>query len=241
MTAAQNRLGEPGSGSASTTKAFDGLSKGSNSTVASREWERHSQRKRSLNTSTDPYMVCKIDELKGQLMLTSQISASEVSLDAAELERQLGRIFQTAKAWKTLLLLDEADVFLQARSQLTLERNRLVAIFLRKMEFFDGVFFLITNLINDFDGAILNRIHLRMKYEDLDKKARQIVIAQSLEKGYTQTMAQGDSKNHDGAESHICIDLLIPRPSVEYFIDLVHQDRASFLLGHNLISFHGGW
>jgi hypothetical protein len=73
-------------------------------------------------------------------------------------------------------------VFLQARSQFTLERNRLVAIFLRKMEFFDGVFFLTTNLVNDFDAAILNRIHLRMKYEDLDKCARSAIIGQSLEK-----------------------------------------------------------
>jgi hypothetical protein len=55
-------------------------------------------------------------------------------------ERQLSRIFRTAKAWNALLSLDEADVFLQERSQLTLERNRLVPIFLRKLEFFDGVF-----------------------------------------------------------------------------------------------------
>jgi hypothetical protein len=55
-----------------------------------------------------------------------------------------------------------------------------VAIFLRKIEFFDRVFFLTTNLINDFDAAILNRIHLKMKYEDLDQSARKIIIAQFL-------------------------------------------------------------
>ena len=43
-----------------------------------------------------------------------------------------------------------------------------MVVFLRKMEFFKGVLFLITNLLNDFDAAILNRIHLKLKYNDLD-------------------------------------------------------------------------
>jgi hypothetical protein len=89
----------------------------------------------------------------------------------AELERQLNRIFQTTSPWNALPLLDEADVFLQSRNELTLERNRLVVIFL-KLEYFDGILFLTTSLVNDFDAAILNRIHLKMKYEDLDKSGK---------------------------------------------------------------------
>ena len=104
----------------------------------------------------------------------------EGSIDAAELEEQLDRIFQTAKAWDALLLLDEADVFLQERSRLSLDRNRLVAVFLRKVEFFEGVSFLTTNLLNDFDAAILNRIHLKLKYDDLDGSARKALITQFL-------------------------------------------------------------
>ena len=104
----------------------------------------------------------------------------EGSIDAAELEEQLDRIFQTAKAWDALLLLDEADVFLQERSRLSLDRNRLVAVFLRKVEFFEGVSFLTTNLLNDFDAAILNRIHLKLKYDDLDESARKALITQFL-------------------------------------------------------------
>ena len=73
-------------------------------------------------------------------------------------------------------MLDEADVFLQERSRLNLDRNRLVAVFLRKVEFFKGVLFLTTNMLNDFDAAILNRIHLKLKYNDLDKSSRKVVI-----------------------------------------------------------------
>jgi hypothetical protein len=109
-----------------------------------------------------------------------QISTGELSSDAAELERQLNHIFQTANAWNALLLLDEADVFLQRRAELTLERNRLVAVFLRKLEYYDGVLFLTTNLLHQFDDAILNRIHLTMKYEKLEKAARETIITHFL-------------------------------------------------------------
>jgi hypothetical protein len=71
-------------------------------------------------------------------------------------------------------------VFLQERSRLSLNRNRLVAVFLRKVEFFEGVLFLTTNLLNNFDAAILNRIHLKLKYDDLDKSARKAMITQFL-------------------------------------------------------------
>ena len=53
------------------------------------------------------------------------------------------------------LLLDEADVFLQRRAELTLERNRLVAVFLRKLEYYDGVLFLTANLV----GPAVRRCH----------------------------------------------------------------------------------
>jgi SpoVK/Ycf46/Vps4 family AAA+-type ATPase len=112
--------------------------------------------------------------------LISQISAGELSLDARELEAQLSRIVQTATHWKAILLLDEADVFLQTRSTLQLERNRLVAIFLRKLEYYQGVFFFTTNLVNDFDPAILDRIHLRLQYNNLDKEARKKILRQFL-------------------------------------------------------------
>jgi SpoVK/Ycf46/Vps4 family AAA+-type ATPase len=92
--------------------------------------------------------------------LTSQIFAGELSLDPGELEAQLSRIFQTASHWKAILLLDEADMFLRTRSTPHLERNRLVAVFHWKLEYYQGVFFFTTNLVNDFDPAILDRIHL---------------------------------------------------------------------------------
>ncbi len=73
-------------------------------------------------------------------------------------------------------------MFLQRRDELTLERNRLVVIFLRKLDYYDGVMFLTTNLVQQFDDAILNWIHLTLKYEKLEKAVRKTIITHFLKR-----------------------------------------------------------
>ncbi|KAK5077725.1 hypothetical protein LTR70_009493 [Exophiala xenobiotica] len=104
------------------------------------------------------------------------VSAGELSSDAGELDPQLTTIFRVAGAWNAILLIDEADVFLQRRAELTLERNRLVVVFLRKLEHFDGLLILTTNLVDHFDSAILDRMHLQIRYHPLAKAARKEVV-----------------------------------------------------------------
>ena len=74
--------------------------------------------------------------------------------------------------WGAILLLDEADVFLERRSSQDLVRNGLVSVFLRKLEYCEGVMFLTTNRVAQFDEAILTRIHLMLRYDDLNQAAR---------------------------------------------------------------------
>jgi SpoVK/Ycf46/Vps4 family AAA+-type ATPase len=115
-------------------------------------------------------------------MLTSQISAGQLSSDANRLDLQLVQIFKTASHWNALLLLDEADVFLTQRSCEHIERNRLVATFLHKLEYFEGVLFLTTNQPTGLDPAIRNRVHLTFDYPDLDCEARREIFHQFLQK-----------------------------------------------------------
>ena len=93
-------------------------------------------------------------------------------------------IFRNAWAWRAVLLIDEADVFLQKRTPLTLERNRLVGIFLRKLEYFDGILILTTNLVDDLDPAILDRMHLKIPYRPLDKAAKRQIFNSLLSGTY---------------------------------------------------------
>ncbi|KAH6692795.1 hypothetical protein BKA61DRAFT_499673 [Leptodontidium sp. MPI-SDFR-AT-0119] len=113
------------------------------------------------------------------------ISAGELSTKAAQLEEQLSVIFQIASHWNAILLLDEADVYLEARSPQNLERNALVSVFLRKLEYCEGVMFLTTNRVSQFDLAILSRIHLMLRYDNLSKDARSEIWGQFLSRAAT--------------------------------------------------------
>ncbi|KAI8961404.1 P-loop containing nucleoside triphosphate hydrolase protein [Daldinia sp. FL1419] len=84
---------------------------------------------------------------------------------SASFERQLKKVLQYATIWQAVVLLDEADVFLEARKDNgNSERNALVAVFLRELEYFGGVVFLTTNRVDSFDVAMKSRIHLSLSY-----------------------------------------------------------------------------
>ena len=77
-----------------------------------------------------------------------------------------------ASGQKFRSLLDEADVFLERRSSRDMVRNGLVSVFLRKLEYCEGIIFLTTNRVSQFDDAILSRIHLMLRYDELNRDAR---------------------------------------------------------------------
>ena len=100
------------------------------------------------------------------------LSGGDLGTDPKEIERTLVTTLTMTSKWKAILLLDEADVFLTARSVQDLERNKLVSIFLRILEYYEGFLFLTTNRIEDIDAAFESRIHLSLQYDDLDAKCR---------------------------------------------------------------------
>lgn len=56
-----------------------------------------------------------------------QVTCGDIGTNPAHLESRLEEIFDYAVTWGAILLLDEADVFLQERDYLQLERNALVS------------------------------------------------------------------------------------------------------------------
>ena len=75
------------------------------------------------------------------------VSAGELGTDSRFLEMELQKILDICHAWGAILLLDEADVFLEKRNMHDLHRNALVSIFLRQLEYFQGILFLTTNRV----------------------------------------------------------------------------------------------
>lgn len=100
------------------------------------------------------------------------VSAGSLGTDAITVERNLDKILQLCTIWKAVLLLDEADVYLEQRSLHDIHRNALVSIFLRLLEYYHGILFLTSNRVETFDEAIQSRIHIAIRYNDLTADAR---------------------------------------------------------------------
>ena len=96
--------------------------------------------------------------------------------------RRSSRIFKIASHWNAILLLDESDVYLEQRSSHDMVRNGLVSVFLRKLEYCEGVLFLTTNRVREFDDAILSRIHVMLRYDDLSSDSRKQIWKHFLNK-----------------------------------------------------------
>lgn len=114
-------------------------------------------------------------------------------------EYRLKRVLQYATMWKAIVLLDEADVFLEVRQdsgQSDGKRNALVAVFLKELEYFSGIVFLTTNRLASFDAAMKSRIHLALGYESPGIQIREQIWLQVLRSVPTEEMGIDDM---DGA------------------------------------------
>lgn len=78
-----------------------------------------------------------------------------------------------SKIWGCVVLLDEAEVFLEKRKITDLERNALVSVFLRVLEYYEGILILTSNRVGTFDEAFKSRIQLSLHYDDLKPGQRQ--------------------------------------------------------------------
>lgn len=124
------------------------------------------------------------------------MSAGDLGNDAYDVENSLGKILKMVSNWNAVLLLDECDVFLEERTADNMERNRIVAIFLRMLEYYEGILFLTTNRIKQMDPAFHSRIHITMEYPPLDEDARAQVWRSFLER------SRGE-EGHDVTEGEV--------------------------------------
>ncbi|KAA6412652.1 MAG: hypothetical protein FRX48_03644 [Lasallia pustulata] len=114
-----------------------------------------------------------------------QVTCGDIGDSADEVEKRLENHFQLAHKWGCVMLLHEADVFLEARSKTDLKRNAVVSVFLRVLEYYSGILFLTTNRVGAFDQAFRSRIHMSLLYpkigEDATTKIWEMNIDRALE------------------------------------------------------------
>lgn len=109
------------------------------------------------------------------------VSVGELGTDPEKLEKSLRTILEVSVAWNAVVLLDEADIFLEARNEENILRNAMVGVFLRLLEYHQGVLFLTTNRVKNFDKAFHSRISVAINYPEMTQETRQKVWNNLLE------------------------------------------------------------
>ena len=107
------------------------------------------------------------------LELTTRSAAGLLDKYVGETEKAIAAMFAEARTEGSVLLLDEADNFLQARSGSqqrweTTQTNELLV----QMERFDGIFLCATNLLELLDPAALRRFDVKLGFDYLGPDQR---------------------------------------------------------------------
>ncbi|KAF5591404.1 TOB3 (member of AAA-ATPase family) [Fusarium pseudoanthophilum] len=137
-------------------------------------------------------------------------------------ESRLEKNFALASRWGCILLIDEADVFLEARQTENFDRNSLVAVspivvFLRTLEYYTGILFLTTNRVGTFDEAFTSRVHISLYYPPLSQASTLAVFQVNL----TRIQARFEKKKERG-EAELELD---ERSINEFILDYFTENE----------------
>ncbi|KAF5644913.1 TOB3 (member of AAA-ATPase family) [Fusarium sp. NRRL 52700] len=141
-------------------------------------------------------------------------TAGDLGSTADVVESRLEKNFSLASRWGCILLIDEADVFLEARQTENFDRNSLVAapyivVFLRTLEYYTGILFLTTNRVGTFDEAFTSRVHISLYYPPLSQASTLAVFQLNL----ARIQARFEKKKERGEA-----DLELDERSINEFI-----------------------
>ncbi|MCJ1268457.1 hypothetical protein MMC22_008345 [Lobaria immixta] len=96
-----------------------------------------------------------------------RVTCGDVGTKPEEVEKYLESVLNLGKIWDCVVLLDEAEVFLEERGLVDLQRNAFVSVFLRVLEYNVGILILTSNRVGTFDEAFKSRIQLALHYKNL--------------------------------------------------------------------------
>lgn len=100
-----------------------------------------------------------------------RVHSGQLGLNVAEMEKTLQETLIRAQRWGAVMLIDEADVYIKKRAD-NLASNAVVGVFLRVLEYFNGLLFMTTNRVDDIDDAIISRCIALVRYQMPDHADR---------------------------------------------------------------------
>jgi hypothetical protein len=141
-------------------------------------------------------------ELK--LPLVSKSAAALLSKWLGDSEKNIAAAFEEAGAEDAILFFDEGDSFLRSRelaqhSWEVTQTNEL----LQRMERFEGIVVVATNLFRNLDSAALRRFTFKIEFRELDSSQRWKMFL--AEAGLTQTIATVDPRDKENWEKRLLL------------------------------------
>jgi len=100
-----------------------------------------------------------------------RVHSGQLGLNVAAMEIALKDVLTRAQRWGAVMLIDEADVYIKRRDD-NITMNAVVGVFLRVLEYFNGLLFLTTNRVDDIDEAIVSRCIAMIKFHPPQSDAR---------------------------------------------------------------------
>jgi hypothetical protein len=92
-----------------------------------------------------------------------RVHSGQLGLNVTEMEQVLKDTLTRAQRWGAVMLIDEADVYIKRRDD-NIAANAVVGVFLRVLEYFNGLLFMTTNRVDDIDEAIVSRCIAMIRY-----------------------------------------------------------------------------
>lgn len=136
------------------------------------------------------------------LPLVSKSASALLSKWLGDSEKNIAAAFEEAAAEDALLFFDEGDSFLRSRERAqhgweVTQTNEL----LQKMERFDGIVVVATNLFRDLDAAALRRFTFKIEFRELDLSQRWKMFV--AEAGLTDSAATMDAETREKWERRL--------------------------------------
>jgi DNA replication protein DnaC len=156
------------------------------------------------------------------------VTAGDLGITAAEVEKTLGSVLELCQTWDALVLIDEADIFLEARNSTEIQRNALVCVMLRLLEYYSGCLFLSSNrAAESIDAAIASRITVMLGYPPLNESGRKKVWMNLVELVPALPIDPILGTVSDKIAK-------VPRKASKYRVDLSEADYQRLASGYNL-------
>ncbi|EED21809.1 hypothetical protein TSTA_090480 [Talaromyces stipitatus ATCC 10500] len=111
-----------------------------------------------------------------------RVTCSELGTKAEAVEKNLESTLRLGHLWDCVMLLEEADIFLEQRGLHDLERNALVSVFIRMVESYDGIVILECSHLSTLNDASRSRIQFALYYPPLDPYLRSSIWWRFLER-----------------------------------------------------------